>query len=103
VLVANVGELQGGLRLLPQADPGDGLLDVALLAPVGLRQWWHLARRVWAGRAPAGGVLEVRRGRRVVVRATPVQPVQYDGDLVGGADGLRVEVVPGGLLVRVPR
>jgi hypothetical protein len=29
--------------------------------------------------------------------------VQYDGDLVRGADGLAVEVVPGGLLVRVPR
>ncbi len=103
VLIANVGELQGGLRLLPQADPEDGLLDVALLAPVGLRDWAHLGRRVLAGRAPAGGVLEVMRGRRVVVRANPAQPVQYDGDLVAGARGLAAQVVPGGLLVRVPR
>ena len=103
VLVANVGELQGGIRLLPDADPSDGLLDVALLAPVGLRDWLHLGRRVWTGRAPAGGVLEVLQGRRIAVRPTPRQPVQYDGDLVPGARDLVAEVVPGGLLVRVPR
>ncbi len=58
---------------------------------------------MWSGRAPAGGVLEVLRGRRVRVTAVPAQPVQYDGDLVHGARGLAAEVVPGGLLVRVPR
>ncbi len=103
VLIGNVGELQGGIRLLPLADPTDGLLDVAVLAPVSTRDWLHLGRRVWTGRAPAGGVLEVRQARHVVVRATPSQPVQYDGDLVPGADALEARVVPGGLLVRVPR
>ncbi|MCU1692791.1 MAG: diacylglycerol kinase catalytic region [Frankiales bacterium] len=103
VLVANVGELQGGIRLLPMADPADGLLDVALLAPVGLRDWLHLGRRVWSGQEPAGEVLEVLQGRRVVVRTSSPQPVQYDGDLVRGAPALSAEVVPGGLLVRVPR
>ncbi len=103
VLLANVGELQGGIRLLPRADPTDGLLDVALLAPVGLRDWLHLGRRVWSGREPAGEVLEVLQGRRVTVRTASPQPVQYDGDLVRGAPSLSAEVVPGGLLVRVPR
>ena len=103
VLVANVGELQGGIRLLPDADPSDGLLDVALLAPVDLRDWVHLGRRVWSGRAPAGGVLDVLQGRRVAVRPTPHQPVQVDGDLLPGAGDLVAEVVAGGLQVRVPR
>ena len=74
-----------------------------LRAPVGLRDWLHLGGRVWSGRAPAGGVLEVLQGRRVAVRPTPAQPVQYDGDLVPGARDLVAEVVPGGLRVRVPR
>src|ERR1041384_4945094 len=49
VLVANVGRLQGGVRLLADAEPDDGLLDVAVLTPRTLRNWaalgWGLIRR----------------------------------------------------------
>ena len=43
VLVGNVGELRGGLRLLPGARPDDGLLDVAVLMPPRRRSWLPLA------------------------------------------------------------
>ena len=33
VLIGNVGRLQGGLKLLPDAAPDDGLLDVVIVAP----------------------------------------------------------------------
>jgi diacylglycerol kinase family enzyme len=33
VLIGNVGCLQGGVALLPDATPDDGLLDVAVLMP----------------------------------------------------------------------
>jgi diacylglycerol kinase family enzyme len=44
VLIANVGRLQGGVRLLTEAEPDDGVLDIAVLTPRTLRNW-----RRWAG------------------------------------------------------
>ena len=43
VLVGNVGRLRGGLWLLPDAQPDDGLLDVAVLMPPRRRSWLPLA------------------------------------------------------------
>jgi diacylglycerol kinase family enzyme len=49
VIVGNVGRLQGGMRLLNDAQPDDGLLDVAILSPRTLRHWaalgWAVLRR----------------------------------------------------------
>ncbi len=102
VLVGNVSALQAGLELLPGALPDDGLLDVAVLAPRGLRDWFRLARRVGVGRAPGDQVLERWTARAVTVRSAPAQPVQYDGDLVDRDVALSCRVEPGALLVRVP-
>jgi diacylglycerol kinase family enzyme len=64
VLVGNVGRLQGGLRLLPDAEPDDGDMDVAILAPRHLGQWaalaWGLLLR--RDRVPR---MEVVRGSRI--------------------------------------
>lgn len=102
VLVGNVGELQGGLRLLDGARPDDGRLHVAVLAPDGARDWLHLARRVGLGRRPAGAVLERWTASEVTVRSTPAQPVQYDGDVLPPTAVLSVRVWPGALLLRLP-
>ena len=102
VLIGNVSALQAGLELLPGALPDDGLLDVAVLAPQGLRDWFRLARRVGIGRAPGDKVLERWTARSVRVRSEPAQRVQYDGDLVDRHVVLSCRVEPGALLVRVP-
>jgi diacylglycerol kinase family enzyme len=102
VLIGNVSALQAGLELLPGARPDDGLLDVAVLAPRSLREWFRLARRVGIGRAPGDQVLERWTAASVTVRSQPAQPVQYDGDLVDGGVVLSCRVEPGALLVRVP-
>jgi diacylglycerol kinase family enzyme len=39
VLVGNVGTLQGGVPLLPDAEPDDGVLDVAVVSPRGVGQF----------------------------------------------------------------
>lgn len=50
VLIANVGRLQGGVRLLTDAEPDDGWLDVAVLTPARSATGWP-----WAGRWCAAG------------------------------------------------
>lgn len=102
VLVGNVGTLHGGLSLLPDAQPDDGLLDVVAVAPRRLTDWPALAWRV-VRRSPAQDErLRTWRGRRVVIRAVDACPRQLDGDVIEFGHELRCEVEPGVLLVRVP-
>ncbi|MEJ3745841.1 diacylglycerol kinase family protein [Actinomycetes bacterium KLBMP 9797] len=102
VLVANVGRLQGGVRLLTEAKPDDGLLDVAILTPRHLRHWlalaWAVLRR--KERVPS---MEVFRGTRVEVASDRVQPRQLDGDLIKAGRLLDVQVLPKALWLCVPQ
>jgi diacylglycerol kinase family enzyme len=103
VLVANVGRLQGGIRLLTEAKPDDGFLDIAVLTPRTLMHWaalgWGVIRRK-GGRVSS---MEVFRGARVEVVSNRPQPRQLDGDLIDAKDRLRVEVRPGSLWLCVPQ
>jgi diacylglycerol kinase family enzyme len=101
LLVGNVGRLQGGVRILPDARPDDGLLDVAVLMPPRRRSWlplaWQLARR-----RPIPPLLEVFRATRVEVCSDRRHPRELDGDLVPPSDALSVTIRPGALWVCAP-
>src|SRR6266536_3835321 len=45
VLVGNLGRLQGGLEVLPGAEPDDGVLDVGVLQTRSVAGWLRLAVR----------------------------------------------------------
>jgi diacylglycerol kinase family enzyme len=102
VLVANVGRLQGGVRLLTDAEPDDGWLDVAVLTPRTLGHWmamgWALVRR--RGSVPR---MEVFRARRVEITSNRAQPRQLDGDLIEPGRALKAEIRPQSLWLCVPR
>lgn len=91
VLISNVGRLQGGVRLLPQAEPDSGVLDVAILAPRHLGHWAALALAVLL-RRPRVPRMEVLRGRRISVTSDRVQPRELDGDVITPARTLEVTV-----------
>ena len=101
VLIGNVGRLQGGIPLLPDAEPDDGWLDVAVLSPHTLGHWLALAWGV-LGRRKRVPRLETFRARRVEVFCRKVQPRELDGDVIAPGRDLAVEVHPGVLWVCVP-
>jgi YegS/Rv2252/BmrU family lipid kinase len=103
VLVGNLGRLQGGLPIMPDARPDDGLLDVAVLRTRTLPDWVRLAARVLLRRRRKDPELEVFRAARVEVRCDRPQPVERDGEPAGAADHLVVEVVPAALILCVPK
>ncbi len=103
VLVANVGMLVGGLVLVPEADPGDGLLDVLVLAPTSPLDWIRTTAGVVAQTGSESDPSRIRfRGRTVTISTDRSRKRQIDGDLVGSAEGLTVAVRSGALAVRVP-
>ena len=102
VLVANLGKMQGGLTLLPDAIPDDGLFDVAVLKTRTVGDWAKLALRVVARSRKSGPDVDVFKARRVEIRCATTQPVQFDGDVVDPADRLDLEIDPGSLTLAVP-
>ncbi len=99
VLVGNVGRLQGGIAVLPGADPSDGLLDVIVLAPHGWRDVLVLAWRILRRRPNEGPQAQISRGRRVEIRSDRAVPLQFDGDYAGEQEELTVTVLPGAVAV----
>ncbi|GAB3155631.1 diacylglycerol kinase family protein [Micromonospora sonneratiae] len=102
VLVANVGRLQGGVRLLAAAEPDDGFLDVAVLTPRTVGHWLSLGWAVLCRRTRVPR-MEVFRGQRVEVTSNRAQPRELDGDVITPGRTLRVKVLPRALWLCVPQ
>ncbi|MCS5717599.1 diacylglycerol kinase family protein [Herbiconiux sp. CPCC 205763] len=117
VIVGNCGMLPGGLLLIPDAKPDDGVLDIVALRPEGPLGWL----RVWNKIAFENGVLrKSAAGRKIIdlnndVRSVSystgrdfeltldgVEEIQLDGDEWGVARAVHTWVDAGALLVRVP-
>ncbi len=103
VVVGNVGYLQAGMPLLPDAAIDDGVLDVVLLHPKRFLSWVPLAYRVLLKRPRTDETITRMRGRTVTVRAAGPTPRQLDGDPLGTGRELHMICRHGRVLVRVPR
>lgn len=103
VVVGNVGFLQAGMPLLPDASIDDGVLDVVILHPRNFFSWIPLAWRVLLKTKHTDELVDRKVGSTVVIRAAADTPRQLDGDSIGSGRELRMRCVHGRLLVRVPR
>ena len=102
VLVANMGRLQGGIDLFGDAQPDDGLLDVAVVAPREPRDWLAIAAALVLRRPPDQRPVETFRVSTVDVTSDRAQPRQIDGDLIEPSNRLTATVRPRMLWVCVP-
>jgi len=101
VIVGNVGWLQGGIRLLPDARPDDGALDAVVLTARGWAGWIRLAARVLLRRESPGQMTWVQF-RQLTIHADREQPWELDGEVMGGTRRLMITTQPGRVLMRVP-
>ncbi len=102
VVVGNVGFLQAGIPLLPQAQLDDGLLDVVVLAPKRFIGWVAILVRVMGRTRHTDRALNRMTGHKIMVRCEAPAPMQLDGDPVGMGTEFTAEVHHGVLLVRAP-
>lgn len=110
-LVANCGALQGGMRLLPEADPSDGELDFLVLSPEGLAQWlgtlktmlWDNGlRRFIQSSDEVTDTDSTHHGRAVKVAVTLPEALAFeiDGEEVGETRAFTVTIQPSAIRVR---
>ena len=100
VLVGNCGTLQGGVELMPDARPDDGILDLVVVAPQGPFGWLSVVGAVATrGRIGHRRLDRLRSAAFTVVAKRPVE-AEIDGDPIGEHEALAVRVLPGALVVR---
>lgn len=103
VAVANTAWIGGGLKIAPDADPEDGLLDVVVAGPFSRTGTVGIFPKLYAGSHVGHPKVRVLRSRTVTIEPVatlgPHPPVAFaDGERIGPLP-LRVEVVPGALNV----
>lgn len=97
----NVPRYGGGLRIAPQADPADGLLDICTFRRGGL---WHglwFTAAVLAGQHRRLAGCRLERAARLRITAEEAVPYQLDGD-PGGFLPVELEVLPKRMTLLVP-
>jgi diacylglycerol kinase (ATP) len=83
--VGNCASYGGGLRICPDADPADGLLDVVTAAPLGRVALARLTPRLRRGTHVTDPLVDVFRARRLRIDVP---------DIIGYADGERIGPSP---------
>ena len=101
VIVGNVGWLRGGLPLLPDARPDDGMLDAVALTARGLTGWLAVAADILLRRPARSRIYRVQF-TELQVTLDREQPWELDGEVMGSTRRLAVVAQPGALLLRMP-
>jgi YegS/Rv2252/BmrU family lipid kinase len=101
LIVGNVGWLRGGLPLLPDARPDDGLLDAVVLIAGGIAGWLAVTADILLRRPAYGRIYRVQFTKLEVTLDTD-QPWELDGEVMGPTRHLTVMSQPGSLLLRMP-
>jgi YegS/Rv2252/BmrU family lipid kinase len=101
LIVGNVGWLRGGLPLLPDARPDDGMLDAVVLIAGGLTGWLAAATNIVLRRPARGGIYRLQFTKLQVTLGRQ-EPWELDGEVMGSTRQLMVEAQPSALLLRMP-
>lgn len=113
LLVGNCGTLQGGMTLLPDADPSDGELDLLVLNADSIAGWADTMRNlVWDNGlrrlltnssddwAQSSDTASHRRITKLLIELDEAREFEVDGDTVGEATRIQFEVQRAAVRVR---
>lgn len=100
VVVANCQYFGGGMRVAPDADPHDGLLDVVVIGDIDKVEYLFTVPKVYDGTHITHPQVDTYRARRVEVRTQQRLMLQIEGEVCGEAP-LSFQVIPSALQVKV--
>ena len=102
VLAANVGEILGGVKAFPQAQPDDGRLELGVVTAGTPVQWARTFGRIALGHPERSPFAKVTRGRKFSIRFDRKVRFELDGGARPASRKLRIKVRPGSVTVCVP-
>lgn len=102
VLFGNVGTVTGGLRVFPDAQPDDGVLEIGVVTAESTKEWLRVLTRVVTHNPDRSPLVSVTRGKKATVRIGKKMRYELDGGDREKVDRLKVHVEPHALWVCVP-
>ncbi|MEQ1920148.1 MAG: hypothetical protein ABL955_13210, partial [Elusimicrobiota bacterium] len=100
VAAANTSTFGGGMKLAPQADAEDGLLDLLTIADMPRAELMALLPRAHSGGHLGRPGVTLRQARRIEIHSDEALPLNIDGDADGMAPVV-FEVLPKALAFRL--
>ncbi|MGO3147851.1 MAG: diacylglycerol/lipid kinase family protein [Leucobacter sp.] len=112
LIIGNCGMLQGGITLLPDADPADGELDVLVLSAEGVAGWLDTMRnmmwdnglkRLLTRKNSAENSESITHSRvtELVLELAEPRVFEVDGDDLEATSRIEISVQPAAIRVRV--
>ncbi len=103
LLVANVGDVIGGISAFPDAQPDDGRLNIGVVTAAGALDWLRTLGRAAIGDVEGSPFVETTTGRRFDIRLDKALPYEMDGGIRKKTKRLRGKVKPGAITICVPQ
>lgn len=102
IMIANCGELTGGLDFIPDARLDDGLIDVVMLSPRNAFDWLRIATKTVLKITRTIPIMETHQATRVRVQLDEPMISQLDGDATGDVVAIDARVRPDALKIQTP-
>ena len=102
VLLGNLGDLFGGLRVFPDAAPDDGMLELGVVTADGAVQWLRTLARTVAGDPTESPFVQATRAKQVKVTLDREVRYELDGDEGERITSFQADIEPGVLRLCVP-
>jgi diacylglycerol kinase (ATP) len=102
ILAGNVGALFGGVRVFADAEPDDGLIELAVVTAEGMAQWARTAARTLTGSPEQSPFFQVTKARKVKVKLDRKVLYEMDGGARTKVKAYRLDVEPGAITICVP-
>ena len=101
VIVANCRYFAGGMKILPDAAPDDGRLDVLVWGDVSKADLARNLHKLYRGTHVGHPKADISRATRIEVVPETALPIEVDGE-VPGTTPVVFELTPAALRLRVP-
>ena len=101
VICANGRYFAGGMKICPEAEPDDGLLDVLVFGDIAKGDFIRNLPKLYRGTHLPHPKADTYRARRVRVEPERPLPIELDGEQPG-LTPVTFEIVPSALRLRVP-
>jgi diacylglycerol kinase (ATP) len=102
ILAGNMGSLFGRVEVFADAEPDDGMLDLAVITADGVAQWAATVGRTIAGRPERSPDFHTTKARNVKVKLDRKVLYELDGGTRTKVKAYRLAVEPGAIAVCVP-
>jgi diacylglycerol kinase (ATP) len=100
IMIANMGEIQGGIRAVPRAHPQSGQLRVGIIHATSWHHWVNLAINAIKGNVNKSPHYTLLQGKHIAIQTlNGAKPYQCDGNYFPSTEKLTIDIYPASVSV----